>query len=80
LASGWLSVSFFDEHPCVDCGERDPLVLEFDHLRDKCFGIAQGFRDRNWQSILDEIAKCIVLCGNCHLIQHWDERQRKKSG
>jgi hypothetical protein len=59
-------IDFFNEHPCVDCGERDPLVLEFDHLRDKCFGIAQGFRDRNWQSILDEIAKCDVVCANCH--------------
>jgi hypothetical protein len=59
-------VAFLREHPCVDCGEGDPLVLEFDHLGDKEFGIAKGLRDRNWQSVLDEMAKCDVVCANCH--------------
>ncbi len=57
---------FFKEHPCSDCGERDPCVLEFDHLGDKSFMVSQGVRDRNWQSVLDEIAKCEVVCANCH--------------
>jgi hypothetical protein len=57
---------FFGEHPCVDCGETDPLVLEFDHLADKRFNIAKGMRDRSWQAVLDEIAKCDVVCANCH--------------
>jgi hypothetical protein len=59
-------VEFFREHPCIDCGEIDPLVLEFDHLGDKNFNIAHGLRDRNWQTVLDEIAKCDVVCANCH--------------
>jgi hypothetical protein len=59
-------VKFFAEHPCVDCGERDPLVLEFDHLRDKSFVIAKGLRDHSWQAVLDEIDKCAVVCANCH--------------
>jgi hypothetical protein len=59
-------VSFFREHPCVDCGEGDPLVLEFDHLGDKQFGIGRGMRERPWQAVLAEIEKCEVVCANCH--------------
>ena len=57
---------YFEDHPCIDCGETDPVVLEFDHLRDKSFDITQGLDFRNWQSILDEIEKCEVVCANCH--------------
>jgi hypothetical protein len=59
-------MAYFRDHPCVDCGETDPVVLEFDHLRDKKFGIATGIRNRNWNDVLDEIAKCDVVCANCH--------------
>ena len=59
-------VAFLRENPCADCGEDDPVVLEFDHLRDKQFAISKGLTDRNWQDVLDEIAKCDVVCANCH--------------
>jgi len=53
-------------HPCADCRELDPVVLEFDHLGDKIFSIAPGRRDRSWRSIEGEIAKREVECANCH--------------
>ena len=59
-------MDYFRDHPCADCGETDPVVLEFDHLRDKKFAIAVGIRNRNWSDVLDEIAKCEVVCANCH--------------
>jgi hypothetical protein len=59
-------LGFFETHPCVDCGEGDPVVLEFDHLRDKSFSIGQVLTRRRWQVILDEIKKCEVVCANCH--------------
>ena len=59
-------VEFFRTHPCLDCGETDPLVLEFDHVGEKAFSISQGLRDKGWQRILDEIQRCEVVCANCH--------------
>jgi hypothetical protein len=55
-------------HPCVDCGESDPIVLEFDHV----LGQKQGnmstmvHGDTNWSKIATEIAKCEIRCANCH--------------
>jgi hypothetical protein len=53
------------EHPCVDCGERDPLVLEFDHIKDKDCDVSD-LLGRAWTRVLNEIAKCEVRCANCH--------------
>jgi hypothetical protein len=61
-----LLIEYFAEHPCTDCGESDPVVLEFDHLADKKFDIGSALPYRPWESILAEIAKCDVVCRNCH--------------
>lgn len=55
-------------HPCVDCGEADPVVLDFDHVTGKKRkGVSdlagQGF---NIEALKAEIAKCVVRCANCH--------------
>ena len=59
-------IEFFGTHPCSDCGETDPVVLECDHLREKRFEVTNQFASRNWQEILHEMAKCEVVCANCH--------------
>ena len=60
-------LEYFRAHPCTDCGEGDPVVLEFDHIgEDKLFDIAQSLPYRSWQSILNEMQKCEVVCANCH--------------
>ena len=59
-------LEFFKTHPCVDCDERDPVVLEFDHVREKSFSIGLDLTDRKWQTILEEMKKCEVVCANCH--------------
>jgi hypothetical protein len=59
-------LDFLVTHPCVDCGEADPIVLEFDHLNDKLFNISAGIRDRAWAAVLEEMAKCEVVCANFH--------------
>ena len=58
-------IDYLKKHPCVDCGEKDPLVLEFDHRGDKDYNIAK-MHTLSLQKIIDEIAKCDVRCANCH--------------
>lgn len=61
-------LSYLLDHPCVDCGETDPLVLDFDH-RDpslKSNAVSRMVYRQPWQVVLEEIAKCDVRCANCH--------------
>ena len=59
--------AYLDVHPCVDCGERDPLVLDFDHRSDKIAEVSVLVgRGADWTTIAEEIAKCEVRCANCH--------------
>jgi hypothetical protein len=60
-------LEFLRGHPCVDCGETDPVVLEFDHLRDKVRNVSAMVNARMpWRAIEAEIEKCDVVCANCH--------------
>jgi hypothetical protein len=59
-------IEYFKTHPCVDCGDTDPVVLEFDHLGEKEFDIGTQIDSRPWPAILAEIEKCEVVCANCH--------------
>ena len=53
---------------CVDCGEQDPLVLDFDHIKgDKIAPVSDMvYRSYCVESIQKEIDKCEVRCSNCH--------------
>jgi hypothetical protein len=53
-------------HPCVDCGESDPIVLEFDHKHTKEYSVSNLIRDHSIEKIIKEIEKCEVRCANCH--------------
>lgn len=60
---------------CFDCGLRNWIVLEFDHLRDKEFNISDMIRhSRSWKSIQLEIDKCDLVCANCHRIRTYNRR------
>jgi hypothetical protein len=67
---------YLKKHPCVDCGETDPIVLQFDHVRAKKWKnvsvmVSMGF---SWRTIVEEINKCDVRCANCHLRKTANER------
>lgn len=56
------------ENPCIDCGEADVRVLDFDHVRgEKVMAVRNLLsRSANLEKIFAEIAKCEVRCANCH--------------
>jgi len=58
--------NYLSEHPCVVCGEDDPIVLDFDHLRDKKECISVTLAKWSLKNIIKEIEKCQILCANCH--------------
>jgi hypothetical protein len=59
--------NYLKTNPCVDCGEADPIILEFDHIKDKKFNISDAARDGvGIKKLKAEIAKCEVRCANCH--------------
>ncbi|MGH3339528.1 MAG: hypothetical protein ACRDPL_11940 [Propionibacteriaceae bacterium] len=53
--------------PCVDCGEQNPVILDFDHIGVKRSGVVQlADRECSLARLEREIAECEVRCANCH--------------
>lgn len=54
--------------PCADCGRSyPPHVMDFDHVNGaKAFCIARARSGKALRLILAEVAKCEVVCANCH--------------
>lgn len=63
-----LMRGYLESHPCVDCGENDPIVLDFDHVRAPKIASVSRLSASNigWSRVEAEIAKCEVRCANCH--------------
>src|ERR1700687_3706884 len=60
-------VAYLRQHPCVDCGENDIVVLEFDHVGAKLMDVTTYANSgRSWARVLREIQSCEVRCANCH--------------
>lgn len=56
-------------NPCIDCGETDLRVLDFDHRpgAEKRADVMKLVQDGySIARVMDEIAKCDVRCRNCH--------------
>jgi 5-methylcytosine-specific restriction endonuclease McrA len=59
---------YLTNHPCVDCGETDPVVLEFDHVRGRKRSTVERlvYQGYGLRVVMSEIEKCDVRCANCH--------------
>ena len=62
---------------CIKCGVDDYRVLDFHHIRDKKFAISEYYHHQfGLERLIKEIEKCIVICANCHRIEHSKARKR----
>ena len=59
------------KNPCTDCGVSYPsYVMDFDHLPqyEKSFNLAFWF-SYNQEDVFNELAKCELVCANCHRLR-----------
>lgn len=60
---------------CIDCKEKDIIVLQFDHLSDKIQNIAKlRLDDGPVDKFILEMNKCVIRCANCHIRKTAKER------
>src|SRR5258707_3521762 len=60
--------AFLALHACVDCGETNPVVLDFDHVdpRTKRASVGAMFSRSTTAAVRREMEKCVIRCANCH--------------
>lgn len=68
--------------PCTDCGNTFPTVcMDFDHKEGetKSFNLSRA-RWKRWEEIEEELAKCELVCSNCHRVRTLNRGQFKTNG
>lgn len=61
---------YLSKNPCIDCNEKNIIVLEFDHRENKEDNIATLIGQAvSLMRLKKEIEKCDVRCCNCHRIK-----------
>jgi hypothetical protein len=81
LAKTRTAVQAAKDKPCADCGVQYPYyVMEFDHLDadTKEFNVSAGVTSRSYERLMAEIAKCEVVCANCHAERTHQRKQARK--
>ena len=66
--------------PCIDCGINYPYyVMDFDHVRGvKQANVMELVSTLSKKRIDLEIAKCEIVCSNCHRIRTHMRKMAKK--
>ncbi len=67
-------------HGCQQCGyDEDPRALDWDHEdpETKTGNVSRMIRYASWEQVLAEIAKCTLLCANCHRIKTFSAERRR---
>jgi len=61
--------------PCADCGlEFHHAAMQWDHGQVKTAALGHLSRRGSRKRVLDEIAKCELVCANCHAVRSYQRR------
>jgi hypothetical protein len=69
-----LLLGLLDRSSCVDCGERDPITLDFDHVGAKRANVSRLASACSLRTLEAEIAQCEIRCANCHRMKTFTTR------
>jgi protein-arginine kinase activator protein McsA len=66
-----------ESNACTDCGKNYHYSqMDFDHLNDKKHTIARlASSEASLKTIKQEMAKCELVCSNCHRLRTWERLQ-----
>jgi hypothetical protein len=60
-------VDYLETARCIDCGESDSVVLDFDHIGVKKDTVVRlAHTEHSIATLKREMAECEVRCANCH--------------
>jgi hypothetical protein len=59
---------------CLECGyNTNGAALDYHHIDPSTKNSQVDPTLLSWENTFDEMAKCVVLCKNCHAIHHLEE-------
>jgi hypothetical protein len=69
-----------EKSPCLDCKEYYPYyVMDFDHVRGKKqANVMELIPTLSKKRIDQEIAKCEIVCSNCHRVRTHNRKANKR--
>lgn len=64
------------DNPCMDCGNKfHPCAMDFDHVKgEKIFSLNTMYSEIK---VLEEVAKCELVCANCHRVRTYNRNKNK---
>jgi len=76
VATNRAFINELKNRPCTDCGKIfHPCAMDFDHIGDdKVANIAKMVHFSR-EKLLEEIAKCELVCANCHRVRTFERKQ-----
>ena len=69
-----------EDSGCIDCGEKYPhYMLQFDHKPEfeKSGSVSEIYSRISREKGLEEMAKCDIVCANCHCIRTYNRNQNR---